>query len=103
MLILIDLPSVEKCHESTVCERTEEKNQTEVRAQNASSDILYTAEQFKNLTRRMINHASMQKCRRKRRLGANRFEPEREALTHENDILRRFKFCVKQTGVYIIF
>ena len=54
------------------------------------------------MTRRMLNRASVQKCRRKQRERTNRLELERNALIHDNEILRRVKVYVEQSGLYDI-
>ena len=48
----------------------------------------------------MLNRASVQKCSRKQRERANRLELERNALIHDNEILRRVKVYVEQSGLY---
>ena len=73
-----------------------------VQAQNVSHDNEYTPEQIARMTRRMLNRASVQKCRRKQRERANRLELEHKALIHDNEVLRRVKVYVEQSGFYDI-
>ena len=55
-----------------------------VQAQNLSHDNEYTQEQIARMARRMLNRASVRKCRRKQRERANRLELERNALIHDS-------------------
>ncbi len=73
-----------------------------IQAQNVSGDQEYTPEQLAKMTKRMLNRASVQKCRRKQRERANRLEQERNALIHDNEVLRRVKVYVEQSGIYAI-
>ena len=70
-----------------------------LQAAQSADDEEYTPEQLAKLTKRMLNRASVQKCRRKQRERAIRLENERASLTHENEVLKHAKAAVEQSGV----
>ena len=74
-----------------------------VQAQNVLHGNESTPEQLARMTRRMLNRASVQKCRHRQSERAKRLQQERSTLTRENAVLRRAKVYVEQSGVFDIF
>lgn len=72
---------------------------TLLKAAAAADDEELTPEQLAKLTKRVLNRASVQKCRRKQRERALKLEGERTALRRENAILKDVKRYVEACGV----
>lgn len=71
---------------------------TLLQAAAAAEDEVLSPEQLTKLTKRVLNRASVQKCRRKQRERALRLEGERAALGRENALLHDVKRYVEACG-----
>ena len=89
---------------SRALSREQEKKRIEalIHTQNVSRDSEYSREELVKKRKRILNRASVQKCRRKKREREIRLEKERALLIHDNDILRRAKVHMEQSSFYNI-